>query len=207
MRILLGILLLLALASPALAQPTELRRELAQVSYLVGTWEGQGWVKFAPDGERIPLRITSEGTSTLAGLRLAWKSAGRGRNGTYLEDDFSLRFRRDSLVFRVAFHAPGRPAMDGWAKLGDCEFSRGLQLPQSVPGTGTELRYTIRVDAANRLTEIGERSGDGGRTWWQFYSAELAGKSGSGCRPSAPPEPARTPGAAPNSAPPSSSAP
>jgi hypothetical protein len=194
MRIFLGGLLLLAFSSPALAQPTELRRELARASFLVGEWEGQGWMKIARDDQPLSGVATVEGRPRLLGLSLGWKRLLRAERGLVSESDVSLRFRRDSTVFRAAFYSLGYSVRDGWARVGECEASWGLPISGAQPDAGDHIRYTMRVDAENRLTEIGERSDDGGRTWWQFYGAEMAGKSGDGCRAPAVPEPARTGG-------------
>jgi hypothetical protein len=183
LRTLLGSLLLLAFCSPALAQPTstQLRREVARASFLVGEWEGEGWVKYAPDGERREARVAAEGRPTLAGVALAWKSVARAADGGVVsDDDFTLRFRRDSAAFRVSVHVPGHPVADGWARVAECELSWGFQMPAA--GAGDHFRFTVRVDAENRLTEVGERSPDGGRTWWQYYGAEMKGRSDAGCR-------------------------
>jgi len=194
MRILLGGILLLALSSPALAQPASppLRRELARATFLVGDWQGTGWTRLGKDDQPISGTATGEGRSLLSGLSLGWKSQLRAEQGVMSASDVSLRFRRDSTDFRASFHAPGHPVQESWARVADCEASWGIQLPAARADSGDHIRYTIRVDGSNRLTETGERSEDGGRTWWQFYGAEMAGKSGEGCRASATPAPAPT---------------
>lgn len=196
MRILLSGLLVLAFSSAAFAQPASppLRRQLARASFLVGEWEGQGWTKLGRDDQPLSGVATGEGRPQLSGISLGWKSVLRGDRGLVSGSDVSLRFRSDSAAFRASFHSPGQPARDGWARVAECELSWGLQLSGAQPDAGDHVRYTMRVDADNRLTETGERSDDGGRTWWQFYGAEMAGKSGDGCRASAVPEPARTGG-------------
>lgn len=176
-RLLLGALLLAA-ASPALAQPT-LRGEVARAGFLVGEWEGTAWVRYASDGPRIEARAAGEGRPTLMGLALAWKSVASAGGGVVYDDDVTLRFRRDSAAFRVSVHVPGRSPVDGWARVGECELSWGFQQPRLFGGDA--VRFTIRVDAENRLVETGERSSDGGQTWWQFYGAEMVGKDGEGC--------------------------
>lgn len=178
LRLLLAAVLLAA-ASPALAQPT-LRGEVARAGFLVGAWEGTAWVRYTPDGARTELRATAEGRPTLVGIALAWKSVARAPDGGVAsDDDVTLRFRRDSAAFRVTVHVPGHPPVDGWARVAECELSWGFQQPGLFGGDAA--RFTIRVDARNRLTETTERSSDGGRTWWQSYGAEMVGKGGEGC--------------------------
>jgi hypothetical protein len=192
MRILLSGLLLLALSSPALAQPaaSPLRREMARVTFLVGEWEGTGWTRLGRDDQPISGAATGEGLPVLSGFSLGWKSQLRAAQGVMSASDVSLRFRRDSTAFRAFFHAPGQPARESWARVAECEASWGLQLPATQANAENHIRYTIRVDAQNRLTEVGERSEDGGRTWWQFYNAEMTGGSGEGCHASAAQAPA-----------------
>ena len=183
----------LVFSSTALAQPgPPLRREMARAGFLVGQWEGEGWVQFSPDGDRLTGRASGEGEAVLSGLALSWKSRVGTGDRELSENAVSLRFRRDSAVFRVTTHAPGL-TLDGWARVAECELSWGLQVPEGQAGAGQLIRYTLRVDAENRLTEVGERSEDEGLTWVQFSGAEMAGKSGAGCRVSEA-QPARTGG-------------
>jgi len=192
MRILLCGIMLLALVSPALAQPDPpLWRGMARAGCLVGRWEGEGWVRFSPDGYRMAGRAGGEGQAVLSGLALSWKSRVGTGDRELSENDVTPRFRRDSAAYRVTSHGPG--TLEGWARAGECELSWGLQVPEGRAGAGNLIRYTLRVDAESRLAEVGERSGDGGRTWRQFAGAEVAGGSGAKCRASGA-EPARTGG-------------
>jgi hypothetical protein len=184
MRALLILVLLLAYAPAAEAQ-VPLKRELGRLSFMLGERQGTGWVKYQPDGPRREARIASRGEARLAGAVLGLSSVATSTDreaAVVLNNDLGVRFRADSSVFRADVQH-GSSRVGGWVRASECELAWGYAAPDDPASL---FRFTARVDAANRRVETGERSADGGQTWWQFYGAELAGLAGGGCTPSAP---------------------
>lgn len=183
MRALIVLVLLFAYAPAAQAQ-VPLKRELGRLSFMLGERQGTGWVKYQPDGPRREARVVSRGEARLAGAVLGLSSVATSTDreaAVVLNNDLGVRFRADSSAFRVDVQH-GSVRVAGWVRAAECELSWGYAAPND---SASLFRFTARVDAANRLVETGERSSDG-RTWWQFYGAELAGPTRAGCTPSAP---------------------
>ena len=168
MRTALVVLALVALPLGAPAQ-VPLRREMARLGFMVGTWQGTGWVRYAQDGPARAARVRAEGQPRLAGLVLGWTS-------TAVSTDLSIRFRADSAAFRATLRHGGAP-VDGWVRPGACEVAWGYRNPSDAQ---TLFRFRSRVEGTRRV-EAGERSPDGGRTWWAFYGAEMQGPVMAGC--------------------------
>ncbi|HEX6040989.1 hypothetical protein [Longimicrobium sp.] len=183
MRTLLCLLALLVLPAPVSAQ-VQLRGELARLGFMVGEWQGTGWVRYAPDGPQRAARVIARGAPMLSGMRLGWSSVATStdRERAIVHNaDLGVRFRADSSVFRAALDH-GTTRVDGWVNPGTCEMAWGYTAPHDAQ---VLFRYTSRVEGTRRV-EMGERSADGGSTWWAFYGAELTGTAVDGCPASAP---------------------
>lgn len=178
MRTALFLLALFVLPSSAAAQPT-LKRELGRLGFMVGAWEGTGWVRYAPDGPTRAARVTARGEPRLAGLVLAWTSQATSSDGAapvVASADLSIRFRSDSAVFRATVQH-GSSSVDAWVRPGVCDLAWGYASPADPR---TLFRFTSRVEGTRRV-ETGQHSPDGGRTWWAFYGAEMQGSAVTGC--------------------------
>ncbi len=173
MHILFNLLLLLFSTTPTLAQPNiEVQKaEMQKLDFLVGKWEGTGWIQYGPN------RSVFSGTETvqnkLNGLILmveglhttqmpnrpapivvhhalgifSYNSEGQHfRFRTYLhkgqEGDYTAHWENDALIWKM-----------------------------EIPNMG-QMRYTIRLNEAGQWHEIGERSTDG-KTWTQFFEMTL----------------------------------
>lgn len=183
MRTLLLLLILLALPSAVSAQ-IPLRGELGRLGFMLGQWEGTGWVRYAPDGPQRAARVTARGEPQLSGVRLAFSSVATStdREAAVVHDaDLGIRFRADSAVFRATLQH-GSSSVEGWVQPGACEISWGYTSPSDPRSL---FRYTSRVEGTRRV-ETGERSADGGETWWPFYGAEMTGPVVDGCPAAAP---------------------
>ncbi|HST59839.1 MAG TPA: hypothetical protein VLK84_14140 [Longimicrobium sp.] len=194
MRTLLLLLALLPFAPDVSAQ-VPLKRELGRLGFMVGEWQGTGWVRYAPDGPMRAARVTAQGQPRLSGLRLEWISTAVSTDrerAVVNSNDLSIRFRADSSVFRATLQH-GSSSVQGWVRAGACELAWGYALPTDPQ---TLFRHTSRVDGP-RLVEAGERSADGGRTWWVFYGAEMTGPAVAGCDASGAPPATAAPQAVP----------
>jgi hypothetical protein len=184
MRTLLLLLALLAFPTGASAQ-VPLKRELGQLGFMVGEWQGTGWVRYAPDGPARAARVTGRGQPRLAGAVLGWSSTAVSTDrerAVVNSDDLGIRFRADSSVFRATIQH-GSSSAQGWVRAGACELAWGYAAPTDPQ---TLFRHTWRVDGT-RMVEMGERSADGGGTWWAFYGAEMTGPAVAGCEAATPP--------------------
>ena len=178
MRTLLLLLALLAPTTDASAQ-VPLRGELGRLGFMVGEWQGTAWVRYAPDGPAREARVTAQGQPRLAGGGLGWTStavATDGERAVVHSADLGIRFRADSSVFRATLqHGPS--FVEGWVHPGTCELAWGYTAPNDPQSL---FRYTSRGQGPRRV-ETGERSADGGTTWWAFYGAEMTGPAVPGC--------------------------
>lgn len=181
--------------APAVRAQPPLRGELARLGFMVGEWSGTGWVRYEPDGPTRAARVVARGQPRLAGVVLAWTSTATSTGpdaAVVMSSDLGVRFRADSSAFRATVHQPSG-SVEGWVRAGPCGMEWGYTSPSGVQAL---FQFSSRVEGARRV-ETGERSPDGGRTWWAFYGAEMAGPAIGGCEASAQP-PA---GAAPQGAP------
>src|SRR5687768_5085126 len=129
MRTLLLLLALLAVPTGASAQ-TPLKRELGQLGFMVGEWQGTAWVRYAPDGPARAARVTGRGQPRLAGAVLGWSSTSISTDGqaaVVASNELGIRFRADSSVFRVTVH--GSSSVQGWVRAGACELAWGYAAP------------------------------------------------------------------------------
>lgn len=154
---------------------------------MVGEWEGTGWVRYTPDGPMRAARVTATGQPQLSGLRLAWTSTAASTDrerAVVHSSDLGVRFRADSSVFRATLQH-GSSSVEGWVRPGACELAWGYTAPHDPQAL---FRYTSRVEGPRRV-ETGERSADGGATWWAFYGAEMTGPALAACEAAAAPPP------------------
>ncbi|MGA1197622.1 MAG: hypothetical protein ACO36I_14115 [Candidatus Latescibacterota bacterium] len=173
MHTIIYLLFLLISTTPTFAQPNPeaLKTEMQKLDFLVGKWEGTGWIQYGPN------RSVFSGTETvqrkLDGLILmveglhktqipnrpepivvhhalgifSYNPAGQHfRFRTYLhkgqEGDYTAHWENDALIWEM-----------------------------DIPNMG-QMRYTIRLNKAGQWYEIGERSTDG-KTWTQFFEMTL----------------------------------
>lgn len=178
MRTLFILLVLLAFAPGASAQ-IPLKGELGRLGFMVGEWQGTAWVRYAPDGPARAARVTGRGQPRLAGAVLGWSSTATSTDGeaaVVISNDLGIRFRADSSVFRATMQHGGS-SVQAWVRAGTCELAWGYTAPHDAQ---VLFRFTSRVNGQRRV-EAGERSSDGGRTWWAFYGAEMTGPVAGGC--------------------------
>jgi len=161
-------------AQPAPPDPSAQLLEMEKLSWVVGTWEGEGWIVMGP-GKREEFRGTETVESRLGGLVLVTE-------GKFVspESGADVHFALGVLswdptagTYRLrSFLANGR-AGDSKGRLVDGVFTWG---PPAPPGI--EIRYRMRRDEAGRWVETGEMSRDDGKTWNQFFQMTLTKKSG-----------------------------
>ncbi|WP_420127447.1 hypothetical protein [Longimicrobium sp.] len=175
----LALLLALLPFAPAASAQVPLRGELARLSFMLGEWQGTGWVRYAPDGPMREARVTGKGQPRLGGLVLGWSSVATSTDrerATVLSNDLGVRFRADSSVYRATLQH-GSASVQGWVRAGACTMEWGYTNPANARSL---FRFSARL-AGGSLVEAGERSSDGGSTWWPFYAAQMSGPAVAGC--------------------------
>lgn len=139
---------------------------MKSLSFLVGRWEGDGWVKQGP-GEPQRFHGVETVQAKLDGRLLVIEGVHRGGTPEHVvHEAFALVSAQPGGGYRFqSFLADGR-ATDARAELAaDGTFVWTLELPQ------VRVRYTIRV-TGDTWSEVGESSRDG-KTWAQMFEMKL----------------------------------
>jgi hypothetical protein len=174
MRVTVALFAVLMCVSVAHAQmqapPLE---EMKKFEFLVGDWEGTGWMGFDPE-QREDSRVTERAGYKLGGAVLVIEGIGRaGEPGTDSERVVHnalgiVSFDRDRGDYTMrAYRADGQ-YVDAWIKPDDDGLTWGFD----IPGVGS-MRYTMTINAQGQWHEIGEVSRDEGATWNQFFEMTL----------------------------------
>lgn len=175
MRSTILILSLLLLAAPAAAQPPDhsaaAAAEMQRLSFLHGTWRGEGVTTMGP-GREERASVLESAQPKLEGSVLLVE--GLGWRGTQGAADYqvvhkalgvvSYDARRGGWAMR-AYRGGGW--VDADVTVGDGEMVWSFD----QPGAG-RIRYTIRVDEQGRWHEVGDMSPDGQR-WHRFFEMRL----------------------------------
>ncbi len=152
------------------AQPSALsqRAEMKKLDWLVGRWQGTGWIQMGPQG-RKEFTQTETIQSKLDGLVLVIEGQGKAKEGSatvhaavavvsYAEPGKTFRWR--------AFTGEGQQT-DTEAKVGTDTLEWGLEIPQHG-----RMRYTIKRNEKGEWFEVGEMTQDG-QTWRKFFEMTL----------------------------------
>lgn len=145
---------------------------MQHLDFLVGTWEGEGWMEHA--GQRYPFQgrevvqpMLDSMIVTVEGIHTA-DVPGRPEPMTvhYAFGVFSYDAADDHYRFKTYLSNGQDGDYDAHLR------NDALVWTMESPRMGT-VRYTIRIDKQGRWHEIGERSADG-ETWEQFFEMTLA---------------------------------
>jgi hypothetical protein len=167
------LLLLLALPAVTLAQSpaTAQRAEMKKLDFLLGQWQGEGWIEMGP-GQRHTFRQTETVQSRVDGLVLMIDGLGKdkapGRENVVIHNAFAVTsYDAQAKQFRWrAFRADGL-VVDTDAKVGENSLVWGLPAPR-----GGEVRFTITLTDKGQWLEVGEFSSDS-KTWQKFFEMTL----------------------------------
>ena len=152
--------------------PAAQRDAMKKLDFLLGQWEGEGWMEFAP-GQRRTFKGTEVVQSKLDGLLLAVEGRHLGQLGgegkeVVVHTAFGL-VSYDDKAKRYRFQAfTGRGnSEDTEAKVTEGQWVWGMKVPQFG-----DVRYTIKLDEKGRWFEVGEVSQDG-KAWRKFFEMTL----------------------------------
>lgn len=158
-------LLLLLLVVPAAFTAAP---EMEAVSWLVGEWEGEGWMVTGPN-ERHEFRGREKVESRLDGQVLVVEGRHFAKEDPAQPVHSALALiSYDAMRKRYRFqaHASGRPAMDAAAQVEDGMFVWTMETP------GGAIRYRIRQGENGEWFETGERSAGPDR-WFPFFEMKM----------------------------------
>ena len=142
--------------------------EMKKLDWLVGSWQGSGWMQMGPQGRR-EFTINETVQSKLGGLVLLIEGLGKSKaDGSVVHTALAfVSYDEQAKTFRWrAFTAEGRQT-DAEAKAGANVLEWGMQL--SPRG---QIRYTIKLNQRGEWFEVGEMSQDG-QTWQKFLEMTL----------------------------------
>lgn len=161
----------LALISAAQSPPPPQAAEMKRLDFLVGRWEGEGWIALGPGG-RHTFRQTENVEGKAGGAALLVEGVGRSKDpgdaGAVIHNAFAvITYDRKAGAFRwYALRAGGDP-VDTQLKVSE----NTLIWAAPNPGGG-EMRFTIRLNEKGQWFEVGEFSRDG-KAWQKFFEMTL----------------------------------
>ena len=134
---------------------------MKKLDFLVGQWQGEGWMEFAP-GQRRAFKGSEVVHSKLDGLLLGIDGIHRALVGakgieTVIHSAFGLlRYDEKAKQYRFQAFTTHGNYEDAEAKVTDGQLVWGMVIPQFG-----EVRYTIKLDDKGQWFEIGELIQDG----------------------------------------------
>ena len=157
--------LLLSFALAQAQRPTALQGPIKEAAFLVGTWEGEGWILSQAGRQESTVREVI--TPRAGGTVLSLEGLGKDKKtGAVVHDAFGvLFFDQEKQAYRMrSFVSNGRGG----------EFPAAIKngvivWTMSVPGR--DVRYTIKLDDQGRWYEVGEFKM--GENWTQFFEMRL----------------------------------
>ena len=177
MKTILTACLTLACMMPMSAQPhtpdhTAVKEALHPLSFLVGTWEGEGWMMMGC-GQRSTSQVVETAQWKLDGTVLFVEGQGTrtDENGdTHPVHNALGIISYDAPTQNYLFRAyrSGGQYVDADVTMTDSTLVWQFEAPQAGI-----IRYTLSLGNPDQWTEHGETSRDGGTTWFPFFGMTL----------------------------------
>ena len=172
MKTLLTVCLLLVAPAAVAAQSQTGLAEMKKLDFLVGNWQGEGWMEFGP-GQRQKSAVIESITAKVGGRVFVIEGLGKAKvpgkdEESVVHNAFAILYY-DEVAKRYqmrAFLANGQ-SVNAETSLADGVFEWGFQIPQG------KVRYRIRLNDRGQWFEQGHMSADGGKTYRQFFEMTL----------------------------------
>ncbi|MGH7540826.1 MAG: hypothetical protein ACRELC_07495 [Gemmatimonadota bacterium] len=178
-----GIAISLALASGSIAAPAASRTPTAQnaatredtvtqekamepLAWLVGDWEGEGWIQRGPEGARMTFTQTEHVERVFEGRLLLVEGVGRARSSIVRHAYGVLSWDPDEGAYAFDTYLADEAGVDAAATVED-----GV-LTWSFDVEGGRIRFRTRETGSGEWHENGEFSPDG-TTWYPFFEMTL----------------------------------
>jgi hypothetical protein len=172
--VLLAVCLSCVVAAPLAAQLPPVPAAMERLDFLLGEWEGSGWMEYAP-GQRGEFRGTERVERRMGGRLVVVEGSFTAWLGPDLGDRPVHQaigiLSWDAAAERYAFRTYTAHERGGDASC--VEISDGRMVwGYDDPGFG-QVRFTVAITPDGRWHEVGHVSPDGGATWRQFFEMTL----------------------------------
>ena len=168
-------LLLLLILPVSLAaqtpQPAQLQ-EMKKLEFLIGEWQGEGWVEFVP-GQRRTSPAAERAQWKLGGLIMLVEGMGKTKapgkqEGVVVHNALAIiSYDATAKLYRIKSYLADGRSTDAEAEFVAEGFQWRFQTPQ-----GFSIRYTVKITDKGEWFERGEMSQDG-KSWRQFHEMTL----------------------------------
>ena len=173
MNKLVAILILMASPAPASAQTQSAAdsAEMRKLDFLLGAWEGDGWMDTGP-GQRRSAKVKESVQGKAEGSVLTFEGLGKAKapgrdEEIVVHNAFGVVwYDGEAKRFRMLAWRAGRE-VDADITVADKNLVWGFRDQRAG-----EIRFTIKLDEAGRWFEIGEFSRDGA-SWNKFFEMRL----------------------------------
>lgn len=152
--------------------PVRQQAEMKKLDFLVGSWQGDGWMMFGPNDRRTFTSgevVESDLDGTILTVRGLHKSKipGSDREITIHNAFGVISFDTTSQSYHFQHYQATGQEGNSVGRFINGAFQWSLKDP-----TGADIRFTISINDKGQWHEIGERSGNGGN-WYQFFEMTL----------------------------------
>ena len=169
-----AVLLILAAAPTAPAQPPEppSLEPMQRLAFLVGTWEGEGWIELQP-GRRATFTSREVVEPRLGGRVLVVEGLHHAPipdqpEPVAVHHALGVFSHDEAKGYRFRTWLANGHGGDYGARLEDGALIWGYDDPRRG-----EVRYTITLSEAGEWVEVGDASRDG-ETWHRFFEMRLS---------------------------------
>lgn len=161
---------LVQIPSPSLAQVSAPPDEMAQLAFLIGDWQGSGWILVSETRHSFTQteHVEAHADGAILAIDGVGESTDAANSGTTIHRAYgTVSYDVNAGLFRwYSVESSGQQIIT------EANVSE-QRLIWSAPAAGGGVdRYTITLDERGRWHEIGERSQDGCR-WQQFFEMTL----------------------------------
>lgn len=161
----------LAVPAAMAAQTAAAPSQMAKLNFLVGMWQGHGWIMTGP-GQRHTFKETETVTPKLDGDALLIEGLGKSTDadnaGKTIHRALAIAsYDARTKAFRwYALQAGGSP-VDTQARVAHNTLIWHMTIPNG------KLRFTIKLNDKKQWHEVGQFSRDG-KTWYPFFEMMLS---------------------------------